>query len=431
MTVSIPPDQQARAVHSRRVMGNTIWLTLSSLGAKALAYAQFVFVVRTFSTHEVGVYAVCLTGVLFAELVANLGLDRVVVREVARLGRGKSKEIFVHSLVLKISASLAAYVLCLGVFWWLYPEIATPYGASLFAFLAYVPISSLARSFESHFTAIEYMVVPALSQLAERVVMLAVAIGAWAGLYDFTVFLAAFPLGGMLRLAIPMTLFWHNPKNSLPFHLSSSQAKDILADSSWLFGVEVMAVAYFRIDIFMLSKMADLRDTGLYQAAYKIFDFGIAMFAGYLTAIFPALAKGRSQLQPRLFFLGALAVFFCFSLPLIVFRQDILLFFKPEYGEAASALACLMLTLPLVYANSLLANFAVATSKVRQLFFVAIPLLAINIALNAWLIPQHGIFGAALATLGSEFVLAMALLIFLKPFTLAPSPVTVMCNKTL
>lgn len=422
--------QTSQTAQTRRIMGNTMWLTASSLGAKALAYIQFIFVARTFSPAEVGIYAVCLTGVLFAELLANLGLDRVIIREVARLETSSSRQLFDTSLLLKTSASVCTYFLCLGIFWWFYPEISHPYSAALPAFFAYVPLCALARSFESYFTAQEHMAIPALGQFAERFIMLITALAAWLGWCGFNTFLAAFPLGGLVRLSIPAILFLSHYKGKTPFTLSGGQTKKLISDSSWLFGVEILAVAYFRIDIFMLSKMANLYETGLYQAAYKIFDFGIAMFAGYLTAIFPAIARDSSRVRPGTLFKGAFIVFICLSLPLILLRQELLSFFKPEYVQAAPVLTCLMLTLPFIYINSLLANFAVATSKIRRLFFVAMPLLAINIGLNAELIPKYGILGSALATLGSELLLSGILVALLKPFACTTST-PALCNKTI
>lgn len=400
----------------RRTVGNTVWLTASMAATRVLAYVQFILVVRAFSDVEVGIYAVCLTAVLFAELLANLGLDRVVIREVARVERSDARELFESSLLLKTAAALAAYALCLGVFWLVYPEIVAPHGPAVAMFLAYVPVCALARSFESHFTALERMAVPAVGQFAERLVMLAAGVAAWMGLIGFNMFLALFPLAAVVRTVIPAVLFFA-VRESGPLCLSGGRVLGLVSHSSWMFGVEIVAVAYFRLDIFMLSKMVDLGSTGLYQAAYKVFDFFIAMFTGYLTAIFPAMARNEMRLRPSILALGTAVVFVVFSVPVIALRTTVLGLFKPEYAEAAPVLVCLMLALPLVYANSMLANFAVAAHRVRTLFAVAVPMLCVNVGLNLGLIPRFGILGAALATLGSELLLGGVLLMALKPFS--------------
>lgn len=175
-------------------------------------------------------------------------------------------------------------------------------------------------------------------------------------------------------------------------------------------------MAYFRVDIFLLSKLVDLRSTGMYQVAYKIFDFFIAMFSGYILAVFPAMARGGTRLRASRLLLGCAVVLVLFTLPVSLFGRQLLVIFKPEYAEAGPALTCLMFTLPLVYANSMFANFAVAASRIKVLFLVAVPMLAVNVCLNLVLIPHYHITGAALATLLSEILLGVALLAALRPF---------------
>ncbi len=115
------------------------------------------------------------------------------------------------------------------------------------------------------------------------------------------------------------------------------------------------------------------------------------------------MARDKAHLRPSMLLLGAGAVCLLFTVPGIALRREILALFKPEYVEAAPVLACLMLTLPLIYINSLLANFAVAMSRVRMLFFVAVPMLAVNVSLNMGLIPRYGILGAPWPRCAAKF----------------------------
>ncbi|WP_243313655.1 oligosaccharide flippase family protein [Fundidesulfovibrio agrisoli] len=400
---------------------NTAWLTMSSLVCKLLAYVQFVLVVRVFTGEEVGIYAVCITMVLFAEMAANLGLDRVVMREIARLGDQIEPEVFDNSLLIKLGASAISYSLCLGACAAFYPDIYGAYSWEFACFLLYIPAVALARSFESHFTALERMSIPAVGQLAERVAVLLTVMGAWLHWYGFGPFLALFPLAGLLRAAIPFGIYLPCRRcGALAVH--GGHMRSLARQSSWMFAVELVAMAYFRVDIFLLSKLVDLRSTGMYQVAYKIFDFFIAMFSGYILAVFPAMARGGTRLRVSRLLLGSGAVLVLFALPVSAFGRQILGVFKPEYVDAAPALTCLMLALPLVYANSMFANFAVATAKIKVLFLIAVPMLGVNVGLNLVLIPHFNITGAALATLLSEVLLGAALLFALRPFAPTAGP---------
>lgn len=407
-----------------RTLGNTALLMGTTIATRGLAYVQFLLVVRAFSEYEVGFYAVCLTGMLMAEMLANLGLDRVVIRDLACEGRfnEESHKIFDNSVILKFVTSMFTYLLCLGIFRVAYPELYLDYWRALAAFFAYVPLCGLARCFENHFTAMEWMAIPAVGQIAERMVLLGAATAGWFGYLGLNGFLASFFLAALVRGAIPGVVFLYS-RTDKRLIFCRRQARRLLSDSSLLFALEIIAVAYFRVDIFMLSKMAGLASTALYQAAYKIFDFFIAMFTGYITAIFPAMARNDKRLSPAMLALGAAAIFVFFTVPVLLFRREIMGLFKPEYVQATNVLVCLMLTLPIVYANSLIANHAVATNNLRALMLVALFMLIVNILLNFALIPRFGILGAALATLAGEVLLIVLLLWILQPFSRNASPI--------
>jgi len=407
-------ENASKGTDRKRTLGNTAWLTASALTAKALAYVQFLVMVKAFTESQMGIYAVCLTSVLMAELLANLGFDKVVI---SKLARERSTEFFETSFLLKGGTSFIAYAVCLTGLRLVYgDELPVSFGAML-AFFAYIPLAAWARSFESHFTAIERMAIPAASQSLERVVMMLAAVLAWWGVIGFDLFLASFMLAGLVRGAIP-GWFYLREREREPLRFSSGKAKSLLSASSWMFGVEVLAVIYFRVDIFMLSKMLDMRETGLYLTAYKIFEFFIAVFSGYFTAIFPAMSRSADRLRPSMLILGAVTILLVFTVPVCIWRVPLLELFKPEYAEASQALFYLMLTLPLIYVNTLFALFAVASNQVPRLFAAATAILAVNVLLNLGLIPRMGIQGAALSTLLGEIVLNSMLVFLLRPFSM-------------
>jgi O-antigen/teichoic acid export membrane protein len=93
------------------------------------------------------------------------------------------------------------------------------------------------------------------------------------------------------------------------------------------------------------------------------------------------------------------AVISVIALVVILLRDWILGMFQPDFLLGSTALTLLLLTLPLVYLTTMLANYAIATNRLRLLVGVAILLVVTNIGLNLLLIPHYGIDGAAAATL--------------------------------
>ena len=183
----------------------------------------------------------------------------------------------------------------------------------------------------------------------------------------------------------------------------------LVCQASELFSVEFLAQAYFRSDVFLLAKMGGLRETGVYQITYKIFDCCLSLFSGFLQAAYPRIVRDQSRRSmARLLAWGSGLLVIPVSA--IIFGRDFLLrALKPEYVSGSTSLVWLMLSVPLVYVTSTLANAAIAAGQVRILIVLAAILLVTNISLNVILIPKLSINGAAFSTFACELMSAVVL----------------------
>ncbi len=399
---------------NRKIFNNTAFMTGSSLLARAIAYLYFLIIIRSFSTTEIGIYAILITSYLLMELVGNLGLDKIMIRDLSkRTEESFDGVLFYSSLFMKLVSSIVVWGISLTAFMTFFPVQLSNYQTEFIIFFASIAPLCLARSLESYYTAGEKMHIPAASQLLERIILLAAAWIVSIGLIGFRGFLIAFFIAVCGRALLLSSIFtWR--RSDIRTELLSDKVKALGSESIRMLPIEAMALIYFRVDIFMLSKMTDLRITGIYQVAYKIFDFFIAMFAGFLIAVFPTLSreKGESSLlYMALIGIGAMSAI---SLGIIYFRIEILGFFQKDFIQGSRALIWLMLTLPLVYLNSLLAHYAIAINKTSVLFRMAIILVAANIGLNLVFIPRFSIAGAAAATMICELLSTVLMLILLK-----------------
>jgi O-antigen/teichoic acid export membrane protein len=76
--------------------------------------------------------------------------------------------------------------------------------------------------------------------------------------------------------------------------------------------------------------------------------------------------------------------------------------FGAQYAGAAGAFRILALSFPLLCLNFALTHQLVGWHRQRAYATICASALAVNLALNAWLIPALSIQGAAWATLGTE-----------------------------
>jgi O-antigen/teichoic acid export membrane protein len=162
--------------------------------------------------------------------------------------------------------------------------------------------------------------------------------------------------------------------------------------------------------------MNGLGIAGIYQVTYKIFDLCISLFAGFLQAVFPRMVKDRSRASLVKILALGVTVLLVPAAVIILARGPILGSIHPEYIAGSTSLIWLMLTVPLVFITSTLANAAIAAGHVRILIVCAAGLILTNVGMNMILIPKYSINGAAFSTFACELLSVVLLgpFIFLK-----------------
>ena len=169
------------------------------------------------------------------------------------------------------------------------------------------------------------------------------------------------------------------------------------------------------IDKTMLTSMATLDATGIYGSAYRFINIGdvpmIAMFNASYPKFFQQGALGwksclnfASKLLPIILIYGVTS-FAAFQ----VFAPIVPLILGAEYQDAVSTLKWLA-PLPLISALQLLiANTLTGLGYQKIRSIIQILAAVINIALNIWLIPIYGLYGAIWATLSSDVMRTICL----------------------
>ena len=396
-----------------KILINTVLLTASNFFIKVLSYLYFLIIARSFSPTEIGLYALLITTYMFMELTANLGLDKIVIRDMARQDEHRAGTTFFLALAVRVAAAVMSFVGFAVLYAVLYPDLWVEHRPEIFIVLAAVFPLVLSHNIESYFTALEKMHIPALSQLVERVILLAAAGLVTISWLDFKGFLLGFLAASLVRAAFLAAKYpWGRLRNL--YDLTANRARRLVGEAMRMAVVEAMAIVYFRIDIFMLSKMTDLESTGVYQVAYKVFEFFIALFAGFIMAIFPKISREGTQFTlMRYLWLGSFGLALI-AMPVIWARESVLAMFQLDFVKGSTVLVLLMATLPLVYWNSMLANFALAVNRLGLLIRIAMVLVALNIGLNFVLIPHMSINGAAAATLVCEAISSVLLMFGLR-----------------
>lgn len=173
---------------------------------------------------------------------------------------------------------------------------------------------------------------------------------------------------------------------------------------------------YNRIDSVMLERLlpngAD--QSGIYAHAFRLLDavsmFGV-LFAGLLLPIFARMIKQKQdigsmlQFSFLLLFVPALVI----SISSGFYDLEIMQLLKYSHPElSASIFRLLMISFLGIAATYIFGTLLTANGSIRQLNYMALVGMVINIGLNLVLIPQMQALGSAWASLATQLFTALA-----------------------
>jgi O-antigen/teichoic acid export membrane protein len=406
---ALPPIPAAEATkpHKSRLFSNSVAMGLANVLGRGVGYGYIVLMARRLDARYLGAYGILLTASMLIELISNLGLDKILTREITRgpanVGQGYFRAAIPIRLTLGVLSGVAAWTLLFTFFRG--SLLASTLSTAIFL-SAILPVV-LSRNCEAFLTAHERMMPIAISQLAEKAIIFGAVLMLLSGVISFGGLLCFAPVAAGARLLITsgfVSGMWVR-------HLPSVQPalRKLLRQGAELFSVEILALVYFRSDVFMVAKMSGLGPVGVYQITYKIFDFCLSLFAGFLQAAFPRMVRNKSRHSLQLTLVVGTALLAIPSAIIIVCRHLILGSFRHDYLLGSTSLVWLMLTVPLVFITSTLANTVIAAGRVKILIVAAGLLIATNVSLNILLIPKFSFNGAAFSTFACELLSAAVL----------------------
>jgi O-antigen/teichoic acid export membrane protein len=166
---------------------------------------------------------------------------------------------------------------------------------------------------------------------------------------------------------------------------------------------------YWRLGILALSRLASVRDVGLYSSAFNTVMLSYGVSLAIISSAFPtlsALARGNKTGFKQLFEKGLRYVLIV-SLPIgvtmsILAPQILVALYGFEYREAAGALSVLGFLAPLMFVRVFLWGSLVALGKQNHLVLASSMGAAAVLAVSLYLVPYSGIVGSAIAAVVGE-----------------------------
>ena len=387
--------------------GNLVALVVMQAFRMASGLLINVMVMRGLGVEGFGVYGYVLTLVGLTSFASNMGMERLLKREIAR------DETRAGPMVATGLAATALLSLATGVFivvWTLLVDgRAEVVGAGALAAVA-LAIQSIALVPVSAFHAVRRMGLGVGPNAVGRVVLvLATAAFLWAELGVMAVFAAQ-----ILDATLTLIIVWRVYVQRIGTAGMRTAWSDVvdLVRTSVPFGLNALFVSiYLGVDVLLLGLMRDDTEVGIYRGAVMLLSLFPVVADTLSTGLYPRMARhlghpDRAGAEMRF----AARILLAISIPAavggVLTAEPVMVFLGgPAFAVSALPFMIMAPLLPLRYLNN---GFGMALSALDQQedrTRGAILAAVVNVGLNLVMIPRYGAVGAAAVTLATEVFL--------------------------
>lgn len=258
----------------------------------------------------------------------------------------------------------------------------------------------------------------ALDKVLMIVIMLVLLYGPWADLLKIQWFVYAQTTAYGLTALLVWLILRSKVKLKLRWRIRRAELLAILRQS-WPYALAVfLMTAYTRSDAVMIERLLPAEEgelqAGIYAFGYRLLDaFNMIgyLFAGLLLPIYARLLKNKEEVGEllRLGYQWMTFLTLCLSFCVYFYAEPLtswmLAEVQPDMPEVMQLLLWTSNAVGVIY---IFGSLLTANASLKQMNYVFGVGLSLNIIINAILIPSHGAWGAAIATLITQSFVALA-----------------------
>ncbi|OQA93421.1 MAG: Polysaccharide biosynthesis protein [Microgenomates group bacterium ADurb.Bin219] len=391
----------------KKVVRNTLFLTSANLLARAIGFLSFIFLGRILGVTAFGHYNFALALVYNFYPVADFGIERVILRDLAK-DSARAQEYFQKLLPLRFLMAFASLILAIVLGFVLGKNGIDSLNVFIFGFCLFSwNITQLVAGIGNAFEKMEIQ-----SFLAVLLSVLKMIFEIFIAFYwrNVSLVLVGDVIGSILVLLVALRL---SQKINLKFKIEVDLRfwKKVLSES-WVFAsIMILAVIYLRSSVMMVNYIKGAYFTGLYSSAFKFVEASILIPQSFALALFPQTARLLVSDKKKLLgnYFNSLAIIFGFSIIYALFFYFfspliIKIAYGPDYLGAVPGMKILAFASIFFFLNVLPGNVIQNSTKVKNFLVYALLNLVLVFIFGIMLIPRYSIEGAAWAVLLAEIL---------------------------
>lgn len=392
----------------KRIFSNIAWMFMERVMVTLAVLASNIYVVRSLGVSRFGELSYLLAILGLVVVVADFGLRRVLL---VSFGRSASGALVSATLLLKTVVAVLLGAACYVAFL----QSGEAGFLALVLFCVFAPLEVYAFVMQAELRN------DLLAKIRTGLALAGAGARVWLcleGMGSVNILLLTYVVQSVLLSLAAWA--WTVSDDKKTWHVSFSHfsrvwrlSKIVFSKSIYFFFSMLIIQAHYRVDQIMISEMVGSAELGIYSAAYKLVEQLLMIPAIISAVLLPQMAlnrKNRELTQSRLSMIYGTTMLASIgvAIPLMLMADPLIrLAFGAEFSAAGGVLFYLMLGVPFLFLANMSGLYFTVFGQERQAFIRNLSGLAVNVALNLFMIPRYGATGAALSTVVSYFMVAI------------------------
>ena len=410
--------------------------TIADLAGKGSLFLVTIAAARRLSPESFGIFSLGSTVGWILAVATDFGIQLHLARAVSR-APADAPALLRAWLRVRVWTAVGAMVLvAIGLLSWRWPAA---YAVPIAVFALMYACSGLVEFLHYFYRGLSRSDVESSLTLWQRGGTLAFGLVALAWWPDVTVLAVALLIPVVVTLAISLGIAARLTvvaQGDVGAELAPPQGRPRSAPTTgglkpfgifrrdvWPIGAGiVLSALYFRIDVFLVQAWSGTESVALYNAVFRLVEALRLFPAAVIAVTLPALCRAH-DLRPLVRTSMPIVAFAVTTAAVLWMTAGWLIpwLYGSHYAAAVPAFRILLLSFPLLSLNYALTHQLVGWDGQRTYAALCGIALAVNLALNARLIPAWSIEGAAWATLGTEMFLTAGCLVALGTIVSRPA----------
>lgn len=397
----------------KKVAKNSSWIVFQNIFTMILGVVITGVIARYFGTEKYGIFNYILSITSLFSGIASIGIYHIATKDLTQRPEDEGK-ILGTSFTIRLIAAILLIIAAETTVCIMTNNDSTSMVIGIL--LSLMMLFSCSEVIDYYATAnlkVKYL---AVSKCISYIIFAVLKILIVVLKLDIRYYTATYLIEGIIYaifLSISYKLIHKNIGKTCKWSFDKDYAKKLLSNC-WYFALSsIMVTIYMRIDQVMLGKMIeDKSQVGIYSAAVRIAEMWAFVPNSIISSFKPVIMKYKGvnnnkeyvkNLQ-RLYDISSL-VSILFAIGITIFaRLIIMILYGKAFLEASKILYILIWGIWFGILGNVHYVWLICENKGKYSLFYSATGSISNIIFNAILIPKYGMYGAAIATLISQFI---------------------------